>query len=110
MLNKTILPYIVFCTLLASCGDSPQQQVTEQEPVDVHATQQINDKLLSTLRKISDEQSHQVEDAGKDSLEALSEADRQSLINLTIDESAKAISEDSEKVVELLGDINGVSE
>ncbi len=92
--------------LITACSESPK----EPEPVDVEATEQINDKLISSMRDINNQQLDKAEDVSKNALEELSEADRQALIDLTIDESAEAITEDAEKMVDLLEDINGISD
>ena len=109
----TLVSLAFIGSVLLACGDSKEEtkEVVEvPEPVDVKATEQLNAKLLESMQEISDQHIDDVEDAGKEALEQLSEADRQALIDLTIDESSKAVSEDAEKVVELLEDINGVSE
>ena len=109
----TLVSLAFIGSVLLACGDSKEEtkEVVEvPEPVDVKATEQLNAKLLESMQEISDQHIDDVEDAGKETLEQLSEADRQALIDLTIDESSKAVSEDAEKVVELLEDINGVSE
>jgi len=113
----TLIGLVFIGSILTACGDSKEEanETTKEaieviEPVDVEATEQLNAKLLESMQEISNQQLDDVEDAGKEALEQLSEADRQALIDLTIDESSKAVSEDAEKVVELLEDINGVNE
>lgn len=95
---------LIGALLLFACSEKPP------EPVDEEGTEQLNQKLLESMREISASETEKVENAGKDELEKLSEADRQALIDLTIDESSKAVKEDAEKVVDLLEDINGVSD
>jgi uncharacterized lipoprotein YajG len=111
MQTKLIKHVVVIVTamLVAACNDSPET-IEPQEPVAVQETEEINAKLLESLTQISNKQVQLVESAGKDALEQLSEGDRQALIDLTIDESAKAVSEDAEKMVELLQDINGIND
>lgn len=106
-LKLTVL--VAATTLIVACNEAPNE-VKAPEPVDIQGTENINDKLLNSMRDISNEQLSQVEEASKDEFAQLSEADRQALIDLTIDESAEAISEDADKVVDLLEDINGISE
>jgi len=89
--------------LLSACSEKPP------EPVDEKGTEQLNQKLLESMREISVGETEKVENAGRGELEKLSEADRQALIDLTIDESSKAVKEDADKVVDLLEDINGIS-
>ena len=104
------LATLVSISLFASaCSEGPKE-VKAPEPVDIQATEQINDKLLNAMREISDQQLNQLENAGKETLTQLAEADRQSLINLTIDESAEAVAEDAKKMVDLLEGINRISE
>jgi len=103
------IKFVIFAVplfFLVACNDSPK----EPEPVDIQATEQINDKLLNSMREISNEQQENIEDSGTGELEALSEQDRQSLIDLTIDESSEVISDDANKMVDLLEEINGISE
>ncbi|MFT6406838.1 MAG: hypothetical protein ACJAQ6_000248 [Arenicella sp.] len=104
----TVISLIALSVLVTACNDAPEQ-AKAPEPVDIHATELLNDKLLESMRGIRDEQLDQVESAGKNALQELSEADRQSLIDLTIDESAEAVSEDAGKMIELLEDVNGIS-
>ncbi len=109
ILKHRFIALTLLSSIVTACGDS-SKEAEEQEPVDIEATEKINDKLLNSMLEISDGQIHHVEKIGKESLEELSEADRQSLIDLTIEESAEAISEDADKMVELLEDINGISD
>lgn len=107
-INQLKLMSLIAVGIFATaCNDVPKE-VKTPEPVDIEATEKINDKLLASLREISNDQRGQVEEAGKQELERLSEADRQALIGLTIDESADAVSDDANKMVELLEDINGI--
>ena len=106
-LKIKLLVVIAISLLAAACNDAPQQTST---PADIQASQEINDKLLNSMRQISEKQQGQVEAAGKDALETLTEADRQALIDLTIDESAKTVSQDAEKMVELLQEINKIAD
>jgi hypothetical protein len=103
-----LLSLIAIGILATACNDTPTD-TKAVEPVDIQATEQINQKLLNSMRKISDQQLEQVEDAGKDALESLTESDRQALIDLTIDQSSKAVLEDGDKMIKLIEDINGVS-
>jgi len=106
------LKFLSVCGVLlivAACNDS-SNKIQEPEPVDIQATETINDKLLNSMRDISNQHENQIEETGKDALQQLSESDRQSLIDLTIDESSKPVEEDAKKMVDLLEDINGVSE
>ena len=101
MMNSKIsklLTLIVASTLITACNEA----LKEPEPVDVEATEQINEKLLNSMQDISSKHLNQVEDTGKNALEQLSEADRQSLIDLTIDESAEAILEDAQKMEKMI--------
>ena len=102
--SSKITALLVCALLLSACSEKTP------EPVDEEGTEQLNQKLLESMREISAGETEKVESAGQDELEKLSEADRQSLIDLTIEESSKAIQEDADKVVELLEDINGISE
>ncbi|MBL4671823.1 MAG: hypothetical protein JKX81_06150 [Arenicella sp.] len=95
--------------LATACNDKPIE-TKAPEPVDVQATERINHKLLNSMRKISEQQLDQVEDAGKDALQLLAESDRQELIDLTIEESSEAVLESGDKMLRLLEDINGISE
>lgn len=96
---------VLICAfLLSACSEKPP------EPVDEEGTEQLNQKLLESMRQISASETEKVENAGKDELEKLSEADRQALIDLTIEESSKAVGDDAQEVVEVLEDINGISE
>ncbi|MFT6099242.1 MAG: hypothetical protein ACJAYF_001786 [Arenicella sp.] len=109
-LRKIRLVSLISISILASaCNDQPAENKAP-EPVDVQATEKINDKLLSSMRKISDQQLSQVEDAGKDALELLAESDRQELIDLTIEGSSEAVLESGDKMLRLLEDVNGISE
>lgn len=101
---KTFFLTFLLAFLLVACTEK------EPEPVDEKATEILNQKLLESMRVISANENRKAEDAGKDELEKLSEADRQALIDLTIEESAKAVVDDAQEVVELLEDINGISE
>jgi hypothetical protein len=104
-----LISLIAIGILATACNDTP----TETKPVelvDIDATEKINEKLLNTMRSISEQQLEQVEDAGKDALESLAESDRQALIDLTIDRSSEAVLEGGDKMIKLLEDINGVSE
>ena len=96
-------------TFIVACNDAPEE-ATAPEPVDIQGTENINDKLLDSMREISNQHLNQVEDVSKNTLEQLSEADRQALIDLTIDESSEAVSEDADKVVDLLEELNAVSD
>ena len=108
--RKTKFINLIAVSLLATaCNDTPKQ-TKAPEPVDVQATERINDKLLNSMRDISDQQLNQVEDAGKDALEFLTESDRQELIDLTIEESSEAVLDGGDKTLRLLEDINGISE
>lgn len=104
-----LINLIAISLLVTACNDAPIQNKVP-EPVDVQATEKINDKLLNSMRKISDQQLSQVEDAGKDALELLAESDRQELIDLTIEESSEAVLDGGDKTLRLLEDINGISE
>ena len=101
--SSKIAAFFICALLLSACSDKPP------EPVDEEGTEQLNQKLLESMQEISASESLKAESAGKDELEKLSEADRQALIDLTIEESAKAVIDDAEEVRELLEDINGVS-
>jgi len=101
---KTILFTFSTVIILVACNEKPPEAVDEE------ATEILNQKLLESIREISASETAKVEGAGKDELEKLSEADRQALIDLTMDESAEAVKEDADKVVELLEDLNGISE
>ena len=102
--SSKITAFFICALLLSACSDKPP------EPVDEEGTEQLNQKLLESMQEISVSESLKAESARKDELEKLSEADRQALIDLTIEESSKAIQEDADKVVELLEDINGISD
>ena len=104
-----IVSTIALMLMVSACNDTPSAN-KEPEPVDEQATQVINDKLLDSMQDISNQHSDQIEDTGKNALRELSESDRQSLIDLTIDESSKPVADDAEKMIDLLEDINGVSE
>lgn len=104
-----ITSLIAISIVATACNDTPSEP-KPVEPVDVQATEKINDKLLNSMRKISDQQLDRVEDAGIDALESLAESDRQALIDLTIEESSEAVLEGGDKTLKLLEDINGVSE
>lgn len=104
-----LISLIAIGILATACNDTS----TETKPVelvDIEATEKINEKLLNSMRSISEQQLEQVEDAGKDALESLAESDRQALIDLTIDQSSEAVLEGGDKMIKLLEDINGVSE
>lgn len=95
---------LLLCMLLLSaCSDKPA------EPVDEEGTQKLNAKLLESMQEISDAQTEKAEGAGEKELERLSEADRQALIDLTIDESAEAVKEDADKVVDLIEELNNIA-
>jgi hypothetical protein len=107
--QSKLITLIAISILVTACSDTPKQ-TKAPEPVDIQATEKINDKLLNSMRKISDQQLDQVEDAGKGALELLAESDRQELIDLTIEESSEAVLEGGDKTLKLLEDINGISE
>ena len=75
---------------------------TAEEPVDKPATQALNNKLLGTLLDISREQSVSEENSNKRALEQLSEADRQALIDMTIESSSKKVADDASDLLESL--------
>ena len=115
---KLIFMGVTSAFIVACDGSSPDdapkddaaKKVESLEPVDIQGTESINEKLIGSMNEISAKQLDQAEDVNKNTLQQLSETDRQSLIDLTIDESAEAISEDAEKMVDLLEDINGISD
>lgn len=76
------------------------RESTVEEEIDVAGTEALNAKLLSTLEGISRQQTATHEDSSKASLEQLSEADRQALIDITIESSSKKVGEDARKVLE----------
>ena len=121
---KLILLTSIALLFISACGNDQQQSddvnkadtlganqsdasnIISDEPVDVEATEALNTQLLASMREISDQQTEREQNSSKDELEALSEADRQALIDLTIEETAKPIEEDAEKVRKLFEEIN----
>ena len=93
-------------TTLVSEAEVTSTIIDPNEPVDVEATNALNSQLLASMREISEQQAERHQSSSKDELESLSEADRQALIDLTIEETAKPIEEDAEKVKKLFEEIN----
>ena len=93
-------------TTLVNEAEVTSTAIDPNEPVDVEATNALNSQLLASMREISEQQTERHQSSSKDELESLSEADRQALIDLTIEETAKPIEEDAEKVKKLFEEIN----
>ena len=93
-------------TTLVNEAEVTSTAIDPNEPVDVEATNALNSQLLASMREISEQQAERHQSSSKDELESLSEADRQALIDLTIEETAKPIEEDAEKVKKLFEEIN----
>ena len=93
-------------TTLVNEAEVTSTAIDPNEPVDVEATNALNSQLLASMREISEQQTERHQSSSKDELESLSEADRQALIDLTIEETAKPIEEDAEQVKKLFEEIN----
>lgn len=98
--NFRFLALVGLSVLLSACDDKQEaKQEIKDEPVDVVGTEALNAKLVGALKDISREQTSVHDGNNKKVLEQLSEADRQSLIDLTIDSSSKKVVDDANKVL-----------
>lgn len=100
---------IALCFLLSACTDndekpkepinSSEELITENTLEDEKLTIELNEKLMATTKGLELSLEAQSDIANKKELKDLNEEDRQALIDLTIQESAKIIENDAIEVV-----------
>lgn len=106
-MNKNALILILIVVLASACSEQKEQEKgsqnakesIEQEPEDAQLTEALSQKLLNTSKTIGLKQESTQEAFNKDNMKKLSEEDRQALIDLTIEQGAKNIKEDADRVM-----------
>lgn len=100
---------ILILLLVAACSDQNEkddsleysdQKNIDQELGDEQLTQELNQKLMNATKVIGLNQESNNKVRNKNELEKLSEEDRQALIDLTIQESAKDIEDQVNSFIE----------
>lgn len=105
-----MLKIVTLCVLLmlTSCSEKQEESSADTETPfateeERQATKNINQALLASTRALSADKNQLINSQNEEELTKLSEEDRQALIDLTIEESAKIIQEDAEKVLKSVG-------
>lgn len=107
-MNNKLLILVLSTHLIIACSDQAEQEggitqsSSQQQDADEQVTQELGQKLLNATKVIGLEQESTQEALNIGNLKKLSEEDRQALIDLTIEESAKIIKEDADEVMDSL--------